>query len=151
MNFKHWLHTEEAQPIQPAQVQQILSAHRGPLNTGNIRTDLLVSAANRGEHIMFDQDFPITNIGRRIQGYDMNHVMTMINTIFKTIGLPAIQDRTQIQPQTIQPHIEQIKEALPPLIVSLMPDESYHLDDGNHRLGVARTLGLQTVKAFIIQ
>ena len=148
MSFKLWL--ELAQPVSLQQVQQILS-HSGPISTHEVRVDFLQQAAKQGRMISFDPQFPVSNIGRRIQGYDMTRVLQMINVIFQTLGIPQVQNLQQINRQSIATYSQRIIQMLPPIIVSIMPDESYHLSDGNHRIGIAHVLGLQTLKAFEIQ
>ena len=63
------------------------------------------------------------------------------------LGLQPISDLRQIN-VNIAP--EKIKAMLPPIIITMMPDESYHVDDGNHRLGVASFLKLPAVRAFVL-
>lgn len=152
MNFTHWvLLTENMQPISAQQAVQILSAHRGVIRADDLRTDNFTNAERNGHTIYYNPAFQIANIGRRIQGYDMARVMQMINQMFSAIGLPPVQDPKQIDQNAVRPHAAQLSEMLPPIIVSIMPDESYSLSDGNHRLGCARVLGLPTLKAFEIQ
>ncbi len=79
----------------------------------------------------------------------MTRVLEMINIILQSLKMPPVQDPKQAQ--GLAQHAAQIKEMLPPIIVSILPDESYHLGDGNHRLGIARIVGIPTLKAFILQ
>jgi hypothetical protein len=152
MNFKNWvLLTETPQSIDINQARQIISSHAGPISVERLRTDLLDSAAKRGDQLFFDPEFPISNFGRRIQGFSMDGVLDIINTVFQSVGLQAVQTTQEIKSQNIASKLQQIKEMLPPLIVTILPDESYSLGDGNHRLGVARVLNIPTLKAFIIQ
>jgi len=151
MNFKKWLLIEHEQNVNLQQAIQIATAHNGPISAKEMRIDTLQNAARLEKSISFDSEFAVANIGRRIQGYDMQRVMQMIGVMFQALNLPAPQDPRQIDKQVVQQHVPKIKEMLPPIIVSVMPDESYDLDDGNHRLGCARVLGLLTMKAFVIR
>jgi len=152
LEFKLWMEEQVAgTQLSAQQAKQMVMSHKGPLNAEGVRTDMFDNAEHHGFPITYDPDFSISNIGRRIQGYDMGRVMEMIGVMFQTLKLPPPQDRNQIDRAAVAQHAEQFKEMLPPIIVSILPDETYHLGDGNHRLGTARTLGIPTLKAFVIQ
>lgn len=147
MTFKHWLINEDGKPISQRQAIAILKNHTGVIDSGDIRFDAL----SQQHDFSFDNDFPLSNIPRLTQGYDPSRVRDIINVILKSVGLDPVENLKQIDHHALQPYLSQIKKSLPPIIVSLLPDESYHLADGNHRFGTAKILGLPTIRAIVLQ
>lgn len=149
MEFANWIYQELlGQPITAQQAIAMLQSHQGVVLQEGVRTDLL---QNHQGQIYYNPQFPTSEFGRRGQGWDAVHVLKIINQIFTKLDLPPANDIRTIDKQQIQSYLPQIQSQIPPIIVSKLPDDSNHLDDGNHRLGVAKVLGLPALKAFVLE
>ena len=136
--FLDWLYRED---LDASGVRQILTGHHG-LNVESLRMDIIDSHMKRGGHVNYDENFPIAEIGQRRQGFARQRAQEMIATMLGQLGLSPDSDP--------RPHSQQIKAMLPPVIISILPDGTNHIEDGNHRLGVSLMLGIPTIKAFLL-
>jgi hypothetical protein len=149
--FKEWLNFNENQ-ITPQQVQQIIDSHEGPLDTSGIRTDVLDHAFKTGNQVEYDPAFPISQISKRMQGFEPNAVLTMINKMLSSIGLQEVKSPSEIKTiPNLQQNLSKLSDMIPPAILFILPDETVSLMDGNHRYGASIMLGLPTIKTFIIR
>jgi hypothetical protein len=149
--FFEWLNFNENQ-INPQQVQQIIASHKGPLDISGIRTDMIDNAFKIGNQVEYDPAFPIAKISKRMQGFDTGSVLAMINKMLSNIGLQQANTIADIKTiPNLQQNISKLSEMIPPAILSILPDETVSLMDGNHRYGASIMLGLPTIKTFIIR
>jgi len=136
--FLDWLYCED---LDATGVRQILAGHHG-LSVESLRTDIIDSHLKHGGKVNYHENYPISEIGQRRQGFVRQKAQDMIGSMLRQLGLPPDSDT--------RPHLEQIKAMLPPVIISVLPDGTNYIQDGNHRLGVSLMLGLPTIKTFLL-
>lgn len=149
--FYEWL-LQESQQVNQQQANQIISSHKGPISAEGIRTDMLDQAFKVGNQVEYDENFPINNISTRMQGFGMDSVLEIINKMLQAIGIQPVTNAQDVKNiPNLQSLYPKLIEMIPPAIISIMPDDTVSLMDGNHRYGVSKVLGLPTIKAFIIR
>ncbi len=122
------------------------------ISSEGLRIDKLISALNQGRSIVFVSDFPLNLISTRRQGWTREGVLTLLNALLKHFGIVQISDISVFDKHHLSEEIiNQIKFHIPPIILSILPGDYCHVDDGNHRIALGEQMfGLTTLSAFIV-
>ncbi len=151
--FKEWLLAEEAgsgQMHAVATVQEATKlAQTTALDVDTQGLERVAKVLKGGGSVWYTDAFQISELGRNRQGWAADHVLGMFSRMAQKLGLNPPETLQDAQKLGIKQG--DFNRMISPVIVSLMPDESYHIDDGNHRLGCAIVLKFPTVRAFVLQ
>jgi hypothetical protein len=149
--FYEWL-IQESNQVNQQQANQIISSHKGPISAEGMRTDMIDQAFKVGNQVEYDANFPINNISTRMQGFSMDSVVEIINKMLQAIGVQPVANAQDVKSiPNLQSLYPKLIDMIPPAIISILPDGTVSLMDGNHRYGVSKVLGLPTIKTFIIR
>ncbi len=148
--FRDWLLAEETE--QYVKVKTVAHAQQLGKSTGldgsEMRWDNIHSALEQGNNVWYVEQFPLSYLGRLNQVWDRGRVLKMLAVLAqKTNQNPP---KSLEEAQNLKLREPQYRRMVPPVIVSYLPDESYHLADGNHRVGAAIVLKFQNIRAFVI-
>jgi len=136
------------------QVNSILKFNTDkPFSNKELRLDLIEDSLKREDKVYFSNDFSLDLLDRRRQGWDLGRGLEMLNTLLNYYKFPNIIDLKEFNKNLFNKStIKEISENMPPVIVSLLPDGTFHLEDGNHRIAILEIfLGLKEIRAFIIK
>lgn len=150
--FKEWLLVEEQQNYQSIKtIEQAkqLATTAGGLDFDTQGIERIKANLNAGGEVYFTDHFPIKDLGRNRQGWAKDKVLEMFGTFAKSIG--QVPPKTIEDAQNMPIDYSTFNRMISPVIISMMPDESYHISDGNHRLGCAIVLKFPTIKAFVVK
>ena len=134
------------------EVEQVLSTYKSTmLTTKDLRLDLIQNAYRIKRRVYYARQFPLHLIHKSRQGASVQGIIEIINRILEHYTLGKIEQITQLNTTQMEVVLKEVMVHCPPLILSILPDETIHLDDGNHRVYLAeKVLGLKTLPAFIL-
>ncbi len=131
---------------------EFFNSHKinGPINYENIRIDLIKNMFKIGGKVFFKEKFEIKEIKNKSQGWTREGVLTMMNLILKDEKLAEIEDIKDFKKDSLD--IKKIMIQLAPIIISILPDNSIDLNDGNHRLALVELfLKEKNISAYILK
>lgn len=135
-------------------IKHILEKHdKKALSANGIRIDMVARSLQHNLKVYYKEEFEMSLLGRSRQGWTREGVLEMMNSLLSHFGLKGINDITVFNKDVFSKDlINEIKEHIPPVIIHLLPDGTYKLEDGNHRVGLAEQfLKLEVIRAFIIE
>ncbi|MCA9496204.1 MAG: hypothetical protein KC589_04640 [Nanoarchaeota archaeon] len=118
------------------------------LNLNSIQNSFRISF-----EVFFVDNFPIELISKRRQGWTREGIINLINSLLNYYNIRKISSLEEFNELKIDDKIRmEIKNHIPPIIVTLLPDESFHLEDGNHRIALSELFfHVKELKAFVIK
>lgn len=149
-DFTRWLLAEENQEyvtVTDVGHAKTLSQSDG-LDPDDIHFDRIDSGLRDGKQVWYVEQFPLAYLNRRNQGWERGHVLKMLGVLAQKTNQK--QPASLEEAQNMKLREPEFRRMVPPVIISYLPDESYHIEDGNHRVGAAIVLKFQNVRAFVI-
>lgn len=123
------------------------------LSYEGLRIDIIERDLKNNRKVYYVQNFPIKLISKRRQGWVENDLLNLINSLLKHFGIQGITNLKNFNKSILSKELlKEIKEHIPPIIISILPDETIELIDGNHRIALAEIFfELKDIRAFVSQ
>lgn len=117
----------------------------------NIRLDIIENSFQINKEIYFIEEFPLNLISKSRQGFTQENLLSLLNSILQSNNLQKINSLQEFNIEKLDKKtFQKIKEELPPIILSILPDETIKLEDGNHRVALYEyILKLENIKAIV--
>jgi len=123
------------------------------LSYEGLRLDMIENNFKVNNEVFFVNKFPLNLISKRRQGWTPEGVLSLINSLLKHFGIMGIDSLENFNLNLFSKDLfQEIKDHIPPIIISILPDGTINLEDGNHRLELAENIfKLNSINAFVLK
>jgi hypothetical protein len=141
----------EQQILDTESAVRILESYDAVFSIKESRLDYIDNAYKIGRKVYFTETYPLKQITTPRQGWVEGTVLEMLNIIMSYLNKPLVKKLSQFDATLNEHDKAKILRIIPPIILSLLPDDSVHTSDGNHRYALAKILQLEYLPAFIVK